>query len=280
MVSNHGAAGHHGIINLGNRHMFYCLDLGFVEYHGGNELIPISIDIQNIIDSIAPVHAKRIVGASRLYGGREVVWSVPTGGASVPDSLFFYDIYNKTWRIENKAMRYIDVWDLAIAYSWNDLAEALGGGTAVWSDITSGTIWTDYTGSRNTRLTMSNADGKTYYYGGESDVGSALVGTRIEPMLDFGEPYRRDLLLELWFSLAQHGNYSIDVYHRGGNTDAEVAAAAWTSKGTISCNDPTNSVLYLSESARLHQIKWETDAASEGFAVTDITFKYQPQSMY
>jgi hypothetical protein len=280
MVSNHGAAGHHSIINLGNRHLFYSHDLGFVEYYGGNELIPISKDIQNTIDGIYPDYGKRIVGAQRLLEGREVVWTVPTGGGSVPDYLFYFDIYNRTWRIENKAQRFIDVWDMATPYTWGDLATALGGDTATWDDITSGTVWTTYTGSRVTRLAMSNADGKTYYYGGESDAGSALVGTRVEPMLDFGEPYRRDLLLELWFSLAVRGNYNIDIYHRGGDTAAEVAAASWTSKGTISCLDPTDSVLYLSESARIHQIKWETDAASERFAVNDITFKYVPQSGY
>ena len=99
-------------------------------------------------------------------------------------------------------------------------------------------------------------------------------------MLDFGEPYRRDLLLELWFSLGFHGNYSIDIYHRSGDTEAETAAAAWTSKGTISCNDPANAVLYLAESARVHQIKWQTDAADERFSVNDIVFKYMPQSSY
>jgi hypothetical protein len=283
IVPNEGAVNHHSIVSTGDRHFLFNKNLGFCEYRGTSEFPfggkPISEAIEDRVAAIGPAYYNRIVGAY-LPQTRELAWTVPTGGGAIPNQIWFYDLLTQQWRFENKAARYIDHWELAQAFSWQDLADDLGGSTAVWTDITAGTIWTDYTGGRKNRLVIGNTNGHLYYYGGEDDAGGAYSGTRIEPMLDFGRPEERDLLLEIWMGINYRGNYNIDVYHRGGDTEAEVANTSWTSKGTISCNDPTDAVLYLAESARLHQIKWETDAADERFAVNHIEFVYQPQSRY
>jgi hypothetical protein len=49
--------------------------------------------------------------------------------------------------------------------------------------------------------------------------------------------------------------------------------------GVISCNSPaTPSLRNFSKPARLHQIKWGTDAANEKFEVSKIILKFQPLS--
>ena len=96
-------------------------------------------------------------------------------------------------------------------------------------------------------------------------------------MIDFGNPYDRELLSEIWFGLAAKGSYNLYCYYRGGDTEAECAAADWTLLDSLSCNSPDNAVIYLSQNNKLHQIKWGTDSANEPFVVNSITYKYVRQ---
>ncbi len=105
-----------------------------------------------------------------------------------------------------------------------------------------------------------------------------FVAYRIEPVLDFGNPYRFDLLQEIWFGITDGGVFSIDVYHRSGDTLGELEADSWTQLDSLSCNNPTRPVVHVNKNARMHQIKWGTDKVSEKFQVNDITFKYEEGS--
>jgi hypothetical protein len=160
-------------------------------------------------------------------------------------------------------------------YTWNDLITDLGGAGAVWTSAGANT-WAYYTATRE-RLVYSNTDGHSYYADSEGLAGSDLDGYRIEPVLDFGNPKRKDVLSEIWFDLAEAGNYSIDVSHRGGNTTGEVNAASWTSLGSLSHNSPSIPALRgFGKTARKHQIRWRTNLQNEKFVVNGITLKYQP----
>jgi hypothetical protein len=148
---------------------------------------------------------------------------------------------------------------------------------ATWADA-GGRAWSYYASMQGS-LVAANTDGHVYSYAGESLPGTTeFNGYRIEPVLDFGDAKRKDLLQEVWFQVGHLGNYSIDVYHRSGDTLAEITGAGWTSVGSLSCDSPAKPVVYVAQSARLHQIKWGTDGNTEYFKVNKITFKYVPQS--
>ena len=96
--------------------------------------------------------------------------------------------------------------------------------------------------------------------------------------MDFGHIFYHKTLLEIWFGIALSGSYSIDIYHRSGDTIGELIGESWTSLGSISCNNNERPVLPCGITARYHQIKWGTDLKDERFRVTDIVFKYEVQS--
>lgn len=146
---------------------------------------------------------------------------------------------------------------------------------AKWEDA--GTKeWAFYT-SYQKYLVYANTDGKVYTHSSEKITSSTLDGYRIEPILDFGDAKRKDLLQEIWFQFGYLSSNSIHVYHRSGDTVGETQGAAWTDLGTLAMN-ADKPVVILSQTARLHQIKWGTDSNSEYFEVNKITFKFIPQS--
>ena len=279
IIPHQGGVNHHSIVSLGDRILLFNRNYGFCEYRGGNQFPyggrPISDDIESDLLDINTDYYDLIVGVF-VPLTREVVWTVPGGGNSTPDQLWFYNIDTKQWRFEDKIMRYVASWRMYENYTWNDLITDLGGTGAVWT--TAGvTTWAYYMAMRD-RLVYANTDGKLYYHISEALDGSDLDGYRIEPILDFGDSKRKDLLKEIWFDLGLSGNYSIDIYHRGGNTVGEVLAASWTALQSLSHNSPERPVIYPAKSARLHQIKWGTNLKDEKFEVSSITFKYEPQS--
>jgi len=279
-VPQQGCPGHHSIVSLGNRHFLFNKNYGFVEYRGGQEFPyggrPISADIEDIIQDFDVDFYSMIVGAA-VPLTRQIAWAVPFTGDSTPSHILFYNYETGQWTIEDKAMRFISNWRMYDNFTWNNLITELGGTGATWNDAGTNT-WAYYTSNRQ-RLAMSNTDGKLYYRAGETDAGSALDGYRIEPVVDFGNKYRRDLLQEIWFDIAYGGNFSIDVSWRGGDTTGELVDASWTSLGSVSCNDPTvPAIRNISQSARMHQIKWGTDAASEPWRVNGINLIAQTQS--
>lgn len=275
VVSHEGATNHHSIVSTGDRHFLYNSRYGFCEYHGDRQFPaggrPISEDIENWIAELDLDYASGICGVF-LPQQNEVCWAVPASGAASNTHLFYYHILDRSWRREDKAARYVDNWPIYTDFTWNDLIALSSDGT--WVPVY-GNTWSYYY-SRLNSLAYGNTNGHLYYVGQES----ATEAYRIEPIMDFGEKGRLDLLLEVWFGINYVGDYSIDVFHRSGNTEAEVRDAIWSSLGSINCNSPNRANLYCGKMARLHQLKWGTDLADERFAVNFIDFVYAPQGEY
>ena len=277
VIEGQGCAAPHSIINLGDRHYLFNKNYGFCEFRGtsfpyGGK--PISEDIEGTIAGINAGFVDLIVGKF-IPWTRECVWAAPLDGGTPPSHLIFFNIDSKTWRIEDKAMRCIDLWRMTTSQpTWNNLITDLGGTGATWSGSFR---WTDFMNETD-HLVYSNTDGHLYYQTGENLAGSALAGYRIEPILNLSGTFNQDLLSEIWFDIGLSGNYSIDVHHRGGDTVGEVVAEPWVSVGSVSCNSIDRPVLSFNKSARLHQIKWGTDAANEPFEVSGIRLKYEPGS--
>lgn len=278
VVPHQGAVNHHSIISLGDRHYVFNKNYGFCEYRGGTEFPfgkPISDNIEPDIATINPTYQNLIVGAHNP-ARREVVWTVPLNSSTTPTHLFHFNLDSKQWTIEDRPMRYLDFWNLLSTFTWNDLIAALGGTGALWSYAGS-SAFAEYVSALD-RLVYSNTDGKLYYHIGEGLNGSNINGYRIEPILDFGNAKREDLLQEIWFNLGRVGDYSIDIYYRSGNTVGEVTDSTWTNIGSLSHNSPSMPMIRVHDStfARLHQIKWGTDLKNETFQVGDISFRYTP----
>jgi hypothetical protein len=277
VVPNHGTTGHHSIVDIGGAHLLFNKHYGFCAYNGGSAFPangkPISENIEEIIASINPLYYTQIVGCL-VPNNKEVCWAVPINGASAPNCFLFYDLMTGNWRKKVMDSRYVDFWTLDTSLIWNDLA-ALG--YSVWNNF--GILrWSDFLSSVPI-LVHGNTDGYAYTHTTEADAGSAWDAYRVEPILSLGES-RRALLLEIWFSLADVGNYSIDLYYRGGDTVGECEGSSWVALDGISGNSPSDAVCYTAQNNRYHQLKWGTSAANEAFSVNAIEFKYVPQGNY
>jgi len=272
-----GPINHHSIINLGDRHYFYNKYYGFCLFNG-QQITPISQDIELDLQNMNNEYLHRIVG-TYVPLTRELVWAVPFDGGASNSHLIFYQLDTGNWRKEDKAMRYVNSQRMYDNYTWNDFIAELGGGSAVWP--ASPARWGDYTHHKY-RIAYANTDGHLYYSFNESDLsGSNLDGYRIEPILDFGDSQRREIIQEIWFSIGVIGSYSIDIYYRNGDTVGELIGESWTSIGSISCDSPAEPVIYPDLNAkRLHQIKWGTNLNDEKFEVNGITFKYEVEDRF
>jgi hypothetical protein len=177
----------------------------------------------------------------------------------------------------------VSSWRLYDTYTWNDLITDLdvdGDGIAYWEDAGSST-WTDYIGSGiGEKLVYANTDGHLYYQAEDTFNGIDFEGYRVEPILDFGDSTRKDLLEEIWFDLAIAYNFNIRVWHRVGDTVGEVREATWIELGLVSHNSPDKAVLYPAQSGKFHQTRWGTVNKKEPFRVSKITYKYAPQSTH
>jgi len=272
VVPEQGAVNHFSIVNLGNRHFLFNRNYGFCEYHGGNDLVPISQNIEKDVREIDPDYYHVIYGCY-IPLTRTVVWAVPKSSSSTSTHLFFYNLDTGNWTIEDKAMRCVSNWRMAENYDWTDFRSDLGGTSSLWS-ATGSNSWAYYTTTRQ-RLVYSGTDGKLYYQASENIDGADIDGYRIEPILDFGLPYRFKYLKEIWFEITESVSCSIDIYLRSGDTVGEVEAASWTSAGSISCNSTERPVIHVDQNARFHQLKWGTDLKEEKFQVNGITFKFE-----
>ena len=280
IVPKQGFTNHHSIVNFGDRHYGFNRNYGFCEFRGNQfpvNGIPISENIDIDLWDINADYYNLIVGTDVPLTD-QIVWAVPTGGEAICNKLYFYNHITGQWTIEDKTSRYIDNWRMYENYTWEDFIDDLGGTGAVWTDAGSDS-WAKYLSLRE-RLVLANTDGHLYQIAGENDNGSDIDGYRIEPILHFGDSQRYDILNEVWFDIAYSGAFSIDVYHRSGDTVGEVVASGWELIGTVSCNNVSRPVLTgFSKSARLHQIKWGTDKMSESFQVNGITFKFTMDSI-
>jgi hypothetical protein len=145
-----------------------------------------------------------------------------------------------------------------------------------------GLRWTDLI-SETPAIALSATDGELYTLATEQNDTADYDGYRVEPALALGGGNNRSVLTELWFSVVSGGDYNLYVYHRSGDTEAELTAANWVACDEVSLNEPANAVCRLNnatKSARLHQIKWGTDAKDEYFSVNQIEFVYQPESRW
>ena len=281
MVAGYGCTNHSSIVSVGNAHYLFNKDLGFCAYSGGTEFPaggrPISEDIETDLAGMNSAYYGAIVGEFVPFT-QEICWTVPLIGDTTPSHLLFFNITDGTWRKESKPLRFVDTWLTFPDYTWNNLITDLGGTGAVWTAATTNS-WAKYAAQLH-RLVYANIDGHLYYQASESDNGSDIDAYRIEPVMDFGSPVDRDLLLELWFGVVYAADFLVDVYHRSGDTVGECTGASWTSLGSVDCNSPDNAVLYCSENNRFHQIKWGTDKADERFVVNKIVYKFVRQGPY
>ena len=277
VVNNHGTTGHHSIVDIGGTHYLFNKHYGFCAYAGGSAFPvggrPISEPIEEIIASINPLYYVQIVGAF-IPVSKEICWAVPINGAATPNCFLFYDMMTGNWRKKVLDSRYVDFWTLDTSLVWNDLS-ALG--YLTWENF--GLLsWSKFTSSIPITV-HANTDGHAYTHTTEANATAAWSGYRIEPILSLGDE-KRSLLLEIWFSLADVGDYTLNVYHRGGNTVGECEGANWIPLADVDCNSPSNAVTYCDKNFRFHQIKWGTDAENEAFSVNAIQFNYVPQGAY
>jgi len=282
MVSTQGCESHHSIVDVGARHFLFNKNYGFCEYHGGVIFPangkPISEPIENLIEGIYPSAQKLIHGCFSPVTN-EIAWAVPLYGAEIPSHILFYNINDGTWRVKEKAVQCIEWIHVPDVYTWDDLIAELGGADATWADVPTGKWWSSYSTERP-RLVYSNIDGYVDFESGEDDVTAAWESYRVEPIMDFGSPEDRDLLLELWFNSVQKGAHTITVYHRGADVVSEIPDVAWTSLGTIMMDGSAEPVLYTDQNYRFHQIKWGNSTADTPFSINKIEFKYVRQGRY
>jgi hypothetical protein len=274
---NQGFVNNAGVVSTGSALHGFNENYGFCEFRGGefpHGGKPTSDDIEDTAASIARTYYNHIVGKF-IPHKQSIYWAVPLNGSTTPNAVLKYHLVDRTWSKSDIVTYWIDNWVTDTDVSWNDL---LAQGFTTSDDIASYT-WTDFV-SENPGIMFSSTDGKTYLHAGTSNAGSNYDGRREEPILDFGRPNDKDLLLEIWFDFTNQGSFNLYVEYRGGNTPAEVEAASWDSLPEVSCNTPANAVCYLSKVNRFHQIRYGTDASAEGFGINAIEFKYQPQGRY
>lgn len=273
VVSGQGFHSHHSIIAFPDRHYGFNRNYGFCEYHGGNTFPfgePISQPIESEIAGIDLAYANLIVGKFVPWR-KQLIWTVPANGSATPNKLFTYDLATKQWSIENIVARYLDVWRLNVWSTIADLETAFGLDV---EDLDPDNKSFAYYDKGYDHVVFSNTDGHTYLHETDSYNGSDYTGYRVEPIMDFGNSRRNDLLNEIWFDLVSSSNHIITVYWRGGNTMGETVSSTWQTVGTISHMSPSQPFIPVNKDARLHQIKWEGTNQNERFQVNGITFKF------
>jgi len=277
VIPKQGAVNQHSIVNTGNAHYFFNKNYGFTKYTGTGDLVPISDDIESDIQNINPVYYDKIVGTFVPLKNM-IAWAVPAWGSSTNNYIFYYDLKTNQWTVEDTAVRFISSWTTWPNYTWQDLIDEMGG-DPVWTDFGTSS-WAYYIAYRQ-RLMGAGTDGWARMFSAETIDGStALNSYRIEPIMDFGDRNRRDLLKEIWVQISEYGVFDLTFWHRSGNTVAEIQSEAWTSIGTISCNLPVYPVLYINKPAKLHQIKWGTTTATSKYQVVEIDFHYEMEGKY
>jgi hypothetical protein len=278
MIENQGFVNHHGIVDVGGTHFGFNKNYGFCSYNGGNQITPISDDIEDIVKNIRSSYYGHIVGTAFPFSG-EIAWIVPLEGATTPNAILVYDYREQKWSRIDVAARFISLLVLTTDLTWTMAFEDLGYTT--WEDF--GNLrWADLF-TETPKIAFSDVDGDLYYLGSEANATTAATewdGYRIEPIINLSRNHDKDLLEEIWFDVSEFGDYSVYVYHRGGETVAECDSSEWEALDEISCNNPANAVTYLAKTHRYHQIKWGSDSEKEPFVVNSIEFKFTPQARY
>jgi hypothetical protein len=274
VVSGQGCIAPHSIVAFPDRHYMFNRNYGFCEYRGGNVFPygePISQPIESIINSIDLAASAHLIVGKFVPWRKQIVWTIPADGNATCNKILCYDLISKQWTMESILARYMDVWSLNIYDTLAELETAFGLNIA---DLDPDNKSFAYYDRSYDHFMFANTDGHTYTHETDSYDGSHYTGYRVEPILDFGNPRRTDLLGEIWFDLASSANIEINLYWRGGDTVGEVVGNAWESIGTISHFAPGHPFAGVNKSARLHQVKWEVTNENERFQVNGITFKF------
>jgi len=266
---------HHSIVSTGDANYFYVKELGFVRFDGTGITV-ISEDIENYLYAqIDPELAQRITGAYLGYNNI-VVWAFPSSLYPAPWNLLTYNLSSQQWDLERIGVfgYVIDEWKCTEGYTFTQLAAALTGG--LWSAVFSYTPWTYYIDERE-RLIIGT-DNYVLYQTGDSAYNTSIFAYRYEPIMDFGEAWKRDLLKEIWFSFTYSGNWTITVSHRSGNTIGELLNSTMVSIGTLSCNSLYDPVVRCNKPGRFHQILYSHLVDDQRVQIEKITFRYETQS--
>ena len=123
-----------------------------------------------------------------------------------------------------------------------------------------------------TQLSPLAIPGKRYSFTAKATAAN-LDGYRIEPIMGFGDPFVFKTLQQVWFGITEGGDYSIDLYWRGGDTAKEVEGESWAFVDSLNLNNPSNPVINTSRVARLHQLKWGTNGNDEKYCINWLKFK-------
>ncbi|MHC4748395.1 MAG: hypothetical protein ACYTFW_00840 [Planctomycetota bacterium] len=279
IVDGQGATGHHGIVNENGVNYFHNKNYGFCAYSGGNQVVSISRDIENLVRDIRSTYAAQIVGAS-APSNNTITWTVPTEGSATPNLMFTYDYHENKWAVRDLTGYYVTPMVNATDVTWTKLTTEMG-----YTDWTSlGDLrWADLVNEKS-EICTSASNGHLYTLTTESNNGEDYNGYRVEPALSLGGLNNHSILFEIWFSIVFGGDFSIYVDYRGGDTEQELRLASWTRLDEVSCNSPDNCVCRLdnltAKASRLHQIGWGTASKNEQFVVNKIEFVYETQGRY
>ncbi len=271
VMTNCGSVNHASIVSDGESLYFYDKRRGFVKYDG-KDIKVISENIDSIISGITKGYHNLISGKYIPPTG-EIVWAIPTAEATTPNYLVYYHIESETWRQENKSARCIDLWKIYSNLTWNDFVTLTGD---IWP---TDKAWLYYT-SESDKIALGNSNGHTYLISSEGDAGSNLDGYRLDPILPICDGISVIRLLEIWIAFSNRQDIDLDFYWRSGDSVGEVLNSSWTSLGSINMDEPDNAVLYIDQTARLHQLKWGTDLKNEYFSIDNIKIGYTAQGKY
>jgi len=283
MNNTQGFVSHFSIVEALGAHYGFNKNYGFCAYAGGTQFPlngrPVSEDIESWIRDMNQNYHDLIVGTF-IPRQNEICWTVPLEGSSSCNALLFYHVLDGTWRRKDFAVEFVDTWELNTTLVWDhattrDMADL---GYTTWSDAGSVT-WGELFSARQW-LVYANGDGDLWYDTDDENAGSDFDGYYQSPIMDFGRPNDKDLLLEIWFQIVEYGDFNLYVWHRAGATVSECEGSGWTVLDEVDCNNPDNAVTYLAELGRFHQIRFGTDEKNERFGVNSIEFKYAPQGRY
>jgi len=240
VVPDIGGINNESIVNLWNYHIFLNEYYGFMRFDCSKRPVPVGEDIEADFQNVKWDKVRDHAVGRFIPSIRCAVWTLPMAGSNTPNRLVFYHEPTGQWFWEDKIYYFLS--------QWYD--------------------------SDQWKLMLGGTSQHIYEYSGTSDAVGNLDGYRIEPIMDFGNPFIKKRVKEVWFEVIAGGDYSIDLSWRGGDTVKEVTAASWSSVGNVNINSPQKPVIDIDQTHRLHQMKWGTNLDAEDYQVNKITIGY------
>ncbi len=271
LASNIGTDSHFSIVDVGDSHLFFDRNKGFIRFAGPSNWAVISDDITVWLDAITRAERDRIFGCY-IENKNEVCWAIPTGNVIYPNWLLYYNLTTKEWRREQKSVCAMTFADYSVyqGMTWTQLS-LISPNSPKWPS--SGT-WEYWLGGYTGNTLFGGATGYSYWMAGNDYAGSDYGGWRVEPVFSYPDSSKSKRVQELWFGFPEAGAFSVDVLWRTGETEQECMAKEWESIGSVSCaSSAASAALFLDKTAKFHQMKWGTDLKNEPFAVSEIIMK-------